>query len=108
MTACTRTSPTPDPVVRDVPGIEVLPSGYASLLARATTVFLGDERVRALWVSGSLGRGDADPSSDLDLLIAVADEGFDGFAATWRDWLAEITPTVLAKPLPFLPGACTR
>ncbi len=64
-----------------------------------------DERVRALWLSGSLGRGDADAMSDLDLLVAVADDDMTSFNDSWREWLAEITPTLIARPLPFAPGS---
>ena len=49
--------------------------------------------------------GSADAASDLDLIVAVADDELDGFATAWEDWLAAITPTVLAKPLPFAPGS---
>jgi predicted nucleotidyltransferase len=85
--------------------IDALPAGYRDLLERAVDVLGADERVRALWLSGSLARGDADVASDLDLLVAVADDAHDAFAAGWREWLAAITPTVLARPLPFLAGS---
>ena len=68
-------------------------------------MFEADERVRALWLSGSLARGVADAASDLDLLIAVRDEDYQAFAASWREALAAITPTVVAQPLPSLPGS---
>ena len=58
-----------------------------------------------MWLGGSLARGDADQSSDLDVLIAVADDTFDDFAGSWRSWLGAITPTVIARELPFLPGS---
>ncbi len=58
-----------------------------------------------MWLGGSLARGDADQSSDLDVLIAVADDAFDEFAAGWRAWLDSITPTVIARSLPLLPGS---
>ena len=51
-------------------------------------MFEADERVRAMWLSGSLGRGDADAMSDLDLIVAVADDALPEFAAQWQDWLA--------------------
>ena len=60
--------------------------------------------VRALWVHGSVGRNEADASSDLDLILAVADEDFDDLWGTWSEWLARITPTVIARPLPWIPG----
>jgi hypothetical protein len=47
----------------------------------------------------------ADAASDLDLLVAVADEHHQAFAASWRDWLAEITPTVLAEEQWFSKGS---
>ena len=85
--------------------LEALPPGYHALFDRAAKVLAADPRVRALWVSGSLARGDADAHSDLDLVAAVADEAFDAFAAGWREWLAAITPTVIARQIPFLPGS---
>ncbi len=30
--------------------------------------------------------------------VAIANDGFDGFAASWRDWLAAITLTLTARP----------
>jgi Intracellular multiplication and human macrophage-killing len=93
------------PDLRVPPTLSVLPAGYTALFERAARRLAEDERVRALWVSGSLARRDADAHSDLDLLAAVADADFDAFAGSWRSWLADITPTVLARPIPFLPGS---
>ncbi len=90
---------------RRPPALTRLPTGYTALFDRAAERLHADPRVRALWVSGSLARGDADASSDLDLLLAVADAEFDAFAQSWKSWLAEITDTVLARPIPFLPGS---
>ena len=81
------------------------PEGYGLLLDRATQLFQADPRVRGMWLHGALARGAADAGSDLDIDIAVADEAFDEFAASWRSWLAEITPTVSALPVPGLPGS---
>lgn len=94
-----------DSTERRPPALARLPKGYTDLFDRAARHFAADPRVRALWVSGSLARGDADASSDLDLLLAVADADFDAFAASWETWLAEITDTVLARPIPFMPGS---
>ncbi len=82
-----------------------LPSGYHELFDRAVAVLGSDDRVRAVWLSGSLARGTADAASDLDLLVAVADEHHEGFAASWREWLAAITPTVLAEEQWFAKGS---
>ncbi len=83
----------------------MLEPGYDLLFDRAASVFESDDRVRALWLSGSLGRGDADAMSDLDLVVAVADDGLPTFAKAWREWLADITPTLIARALPFAPGS---
>lgn len=84
--------------------LAVLPSGYGRLFDDAVAVLSADDRVRALWVHGSVGRGDADASSDLDLVLAVSDEHFDEFWGGWRTWLSAISPTVLARPVPWAPG----
>ncbi len=85
--------------------LRVLEPGYEVLFGRAVQVLEADERVRALWLSGSLGRGDADGMSDLDVIVAVVDDAFAEFAQSWREWLAQITPTLIARALPFAPGS---
>jgi predicted nucleotidyltransferase len=85
--------------------IERLPAGYHTLFDRAVELFHGDERVRAVWLSGSAARGTIDAASDLDLLIAVADDAHAEFAASWRQWLEHITPTVLAEEQWFAKGS---
>jgi hypothetical protein len=78
-------------------GLSALPAGYGPLFDRAGAVFATDERVRAMWLHGAIGRGQADAGSDLDVCIAVADEDFDQFAGEWQDWLAAITPALTAR-----------
>ena len=85
--------------------LSMLPSGYQRLLDAARGRLEPDDRVRALWLGGSLARGVADAASDLDLVVAVTDDAFEELAATWRRWLADITPTVLAEELPFARGS---
>lgn len=85
--------------------LDVLTPGYGPLFDRVLAVVEPDERIRAVWLSGSLARGVADAASDLDLVIAVRDEDHAAFASDWRGWLAGITPTVLARPLPSPPGS---
>ena len=86
-------------MVRRPAVLAALPAGYGPLFDRAAAVFEADERVRAMWLHGALARGRADAASDLDVSIAVEDESLDEFAASWRDWLAAITPTLTARPL---------
>ena len=85
--------------------IAMLPDGYQRLLASARERLEGDELVRAMWLGGSVARGTADAASDLDVILAVADDAHAAFAGAWREWLADITPTVLAEALPFAPGS---
>lgn len=94
----------PDPEIHRPSELSVLPPGYQDLFDSAVGVLVDDERVRALWVHGSVGRDAADASSDLDLILAVADDAFDDLWSQWPDWLARITPTVIARPLPWGPG----
>lgn len=85
--------------------IEALAEGYGRLFERTLAVLAADERVRAVWLSGSVARGDADAASDLDFIVTVADEAHAAFAREWRSWLGSITDPVLAKPLAFAPGS---
>jgi hypothetical protein len=81
-----------------------LPAAYHALFERASQVLYDDPRVQALWLSGSLARGDADAHSDLDLLVATRDEAHAAFSEEWATWLAAITPTVLARRIPGITG----
>jgi hypothetical protein len=85
--------------------ISPLPAGYRELFERVLRAVQADDRIRAMWLSGSLGRGVADAGSDLDVVLAIRPDAFEDFSATWRDWLARATPVVLARELPRLPGS---
>ena len=85
--------------------IEALAPGYGRLFERTLAVLGADERVRAVWLSGSVARAEADAASDLDFIVTVSDEDHAQFASEWETWLAGITDTVLAKPLSFAPGS---
>lgn len=82
-----------------------LPAGYAGLFHTLLHAAEQDDRIRALWLGGSLGRGVADAGSDLDVVLAIAPGSLDDFASSWRDWLAGVTPTVFARQLPGHPGS---
>jgi hypothetical protein len=77
---------------------ELVPS-YRPIFDRLLSVSEGDDRIRALWLSGSLAKGTADGGSDLDVLLAIRDGDVEGFAAHWREWLATITPVLIAREL---------
>ena len=79
--------------------IAPLEAGYADLLARVVELVERDDRVRALWVGGSVGRGVADAGSDLDLVLTVTDPTAYHDASTW----AALDP-VITTPIPGMPG----
>jgi predicted nucleotidyltransferase len=85
--------------------VDRLPPAYRDLLERAAQVLVADERVRGMWLGGSLARDTADAASDLDVFVAVADGHMQAYAAGWRDLLASITPTVLAEEQWFAKGS---
>ena len=80
-----------------VSALSPLPAGYQALLARAVEVWRGDERVEAVWLSGSLAKGTADSASDLDLVVTATPGGVASFADDWPTWRGAITDTVLAR-----------
>ncbi len=84
--------------------LQPLPPGYHTLFERLLAVVDDDSRIRALWLGGSVGRGSADVGSDLDVLLAVADDDYAAFWADWRRWLSQVTPTIIARHIPGLPG----
>ena len=77
-----------------------LPEPYHRLYATVRATCEPDNRIRGLWLSGSLARGVADAGSDLDLLVALADDAYDEFVRDWRSWLDAVTPTLLTKQIP--------
>jgi len=79
------------------PELLALPERYWGLFDRVAEQFVGDMRVRAMWLTGAIGRGGADAGSDLDVTVTVQDADFDGFAGEWREWLAAITATLTAR-----------
>lgn len=85
---------------RSPAGLDPLPSPYHVHFATILDALEGDERVRAAWLSGSLARGTADAASDLDLILAVADDAFDSFVDGWSPWLATVVPVLVANEIP--------
>src|SRR5262245_58646627 len=51
-----------------------------------------DSRVRAAWLEGSFGRGNADRYSDLDFHLMVTPESFNSFRNELDAWLTKIRP----------------
>lgn len=69
-----------------------------TLLEQLHHKLASDARVRAAWLAGSYGRGDADRYSDLDLHLLLA-EGDAGFREAIEGWLNGVRPLVLYKLL---------
>lgn len=78
-----------------------LPGGYVELLRQLVDALGDDERVRAAWLSGSVGRGVADSGSDLDLVVTLEDEAVSDFEdpAVWG-----ILDPIISTPIPGMPG----
>lgn len=78
-----------------------------ALLQRAEAVVAQDLRVRAAWLFGSLGRGDTDDLSDIDLFIIVADKFQDNVVANRYAYMAQLSEPllVLEAPQNWPPGA---
>ena len=66
-------------------------------IARASEVLGADDRVRGLWLTGSLGDGTADEFSDVDSLVVVEDSSYDDVLAEWD--LAKNSGVRRASPL---------
>jgi hypothetical protein len=79
--------------------IAPLEPGYDALLAQAVDALQGDDRVRALWLAGSVGRGVADAGSDLDLVVTVTEVRPYADPGVW----AALDP-VITTPIPGMPG----
>jgi hypothetical protein len=79
-------------------------SAQAWLIERATEVAQSDERILAAWLAGSFATGTADAYSDIDLHCAISDDSAPWFRDHWADLARQISPVVLASPLPGLIG----
>src|SRR4051794_12310171 len=71
-----------------------------ALLQRAQGILDRDPRISAAWLFGSLGRGDADELSDLDLFIIVADEHRAALVADRYTYMAQLGDPLLILEAP--------
>ena len=69
------------------------------LVDRAKAQLLFDERIQALWLAGSLGRGKGDEWSDVDLLACCAEGTRAAVSAVLVGSIGEIAPPLLVNPL---------
>jgi predicted nucleotidyltransferase len=61
---------------------------------QAAVVLRKDERIRILWLTGSLAKGTADAQSDVDLRAAVRATDFATIDQWWQDLLSQVAPLV--------------
>lgn len=87
LTGMTSTSGTDDPTRR------------AAFLSALTAVVKQDSRLHAAWLEGSLGRGNADRFSDVDLHVLVPETELTAFRAQAEVWLGQLRPLVLFNTL---------
>jgi hypothetical protein len=76
-----------------------LEDGYDAVLDTLVAVAWDDERIRAVWLSGSVGRGTADAGSDLDVILTVPDVGDFLDPDRWA-----VLDPIITIPVPGLPG----
>jgi hypothetical protein len=70
----------------------------------AAVALQADDRVRALWLTGSLAAGTADPQSDVDLRAAVRPEHFVQIGDWWDELIERISPAVWKRRWPGPPN----
>ncbi len=70
------------------------------LIRQATSLLHADERVLAAWLGGSLGRGDADAYSDIDLWVVVRDEAIEAVRDGRRHYVEVLGRPVLISEAP--------
>lgn len=70
------------------------------LLQHITQLLKEDPRVVAAWLFGSLGRGNADYLSDIDLWVVVQDASAPVIVAQRHDYVAQIAPPILLVDAP--------
>jgi predicted nucleotidyltransferase len=83
-----------------VESLQIRREERGALLRRAIEVLTEDRRVVAAWLFGSLGRGDADDLSDIDLWVVVADEHIDSMRATCREYIRSLGEPILIEEAP--------
>lgn len=71
-----------------------------ALLMHLTATLEADPRVCAAWLSGSLGRGDADDLSDIDVWVIVQDEYAEAVKAARRTYVVQIGEPLLIEEAP--------
>jgi predicted nucleotidyltransferase len=80
----------------------------AELIDSFAATFGAAPEVRAIALDGSMGRGEPDPHSDVDLTVVVADEHARVAPGRLAELIAAACDAVLIKPGPFVTNVVTR
>ncbi len=86
--------------------ITQLDPGYMPIFEAFETWGQAHGSIQAMYVSGSLAKGDADVFSDLDLVVITPIEDIDVLVEKALDVISEIEPVVLENQLKPIPGIC--
>lgn len=70
---------------------------------QAAKVLSSDERVLAIWLTGSLATRSADAQSDVDLRVAVRADAFSTIGQWWHELIDRVSPTVWRRRWPGPP-----
>ena len=70
-----------------------------AVVQKLQDAFQADERIKAAWLAGSLGRGAADRYADIDLHLWLSAEDKDAFRAGYPEQLSKIYPVLSYKEL---------
>lgn len=76
---------------------------FTAFAERAAHTLSADDRIAAVWLTGSLAAGTADAQSDVDLRAAVRAADFAAVSERWHDLIAAIAPTVWQRRWPGPP-----
>ncbi|HEY1353947.1 MAG TPA: hypothetical protein VGF67_30415 [Ktedonobacteraceae bacterium] len=74
-----------------------------AFVEQTTVILRRDERIRLLWLTGSLAGGTADAQSDVDLRAAVRETDFVRIEQWWPDLLTRIAPLLWQRRWPGPP-----
>lgn len=80
------------------------PAKLTAFAEQAALNLRKDERVRLLWLTGSLATGTADEQSDVDLRVAVREEDFATIGRWWQELCEQVAPTVWKRRWPGPPN----
>ena len=70
------------------------------LVERVRSDLATDERVRGLWLTGSLATGDDDSFSDVDMLVVVREPDLAGYLDGWPAFAAAYRPLLARRLAP--------